>query len=211
MFTTTSFAKQSLIEDYGCSSDRIIVCGIGINSQIPDLRVGPRRPVRTILFAGTDWERKGGSVLLEAFEQVHAASPHVRLVVAGCRPRLRREGVLVVGPVSQERLNAWYREADVFCMPSWIEPAGVVYLEAAAYGLPVIATNVGGAPELVVDGVTGYVCPPGDSAAIVERFQELIDDPSLGPALGARGHQNVCERFTWRRVAATIANSVMRA
>jgi glycosyltransferase involved in cell wall biosynthesis len=205
IFVTSDFARRSLVEDYDYPDDRITVAHSGVNlAAMP--AVGVRdRPVRTILFAGREWDRKGGPVLLDAFRAVRRDVAELRLVVVGCRPSVREPGLMVVGPVTPSDMDGWFRQADVFCMPSWWEPSAVVYTEAGAYRLPVIGTRVGGTPERVLHERTGYLCDPGDSSAVASYLKELITTPGVAQRMGDAGRQLVERQFTWGHVAAKIA------
>jgi phosphatidylinositol alpha-1,6-mannosyltransferase len=102
-------------------------------------------------------------------------------------------------------LPGLYRRMDVFCMPTssrWggleVEGLGLVYLEAAASGLPVLAGDSGGSPETVIPGVTGYVVSSIDD--VVDGLRLLLDDPERAAAMGAAGRAFVEQEFTWTRV-----------
>jgi len=95
----------------------------------------------------------------------------------------------------------------VFVCPSVYEPFGLINIEAMACGLPVVASAVGGIPEIIVEGVTGYLVPvpAGETAlgpALAERVNELLDDPARARAMGEAGRLRVAERFTWKAIAA---------
>jgi len=81
------------------------------------------------------------------------------------------------------------------------ELLGLVVLEAMASGTPVVASRIGGLPEVVEDGVSGFLVPPGDVAALRERLAQILRDPALGRRLGANARAVVLERFTWAKVA----------
>jgi alpha-maltose-1-phosphate synthase len=97
--------------------------------------------------------------------------------------------------------------ATVFCVPSVYEPMGIVNLEAMACETAVVASRVGGIPDVVVDGETGYLVDLGDSfpGAFAERVNELLHDPERARAFGLAGRQRVLEHFTWRAVAEQTA------
>jgi phosphatidylinositol alpha-1,6-mannosyltransferase len=96
-----------------------------------------------------------------------------------------------------------YAAANVFALPCrtrrWgLEPEafGIVFIEAAASGLPVIVGNSGGAPETVLDGESGYVVDPRDLTALTRRILELLNDPGLAKAMGERGRDYVTGQFS---------------
>ena len=100
--------------------------------------------------------------------------------------------------------------ATVFVCPSVYEPFGLINLEAMACGLPVVATAVGGIPEIVVEGVTGYLVPLPDGeeglgVALSERVEAILGDQVRAWAMGQAGRQRVLDNFTWQAIAAQTA------
>ena len=85
---------------------------------------------------------------------------------------------------------------DVVALPSWTEGLPIVLLEAMAHARPVVATTVGGTPELVADGETGFLVPPRDPEALTAALRRVLDDPDLGRRLGEAGRARVAERFS---------------
>jgi phosphatidylinositol alpha-1,6-mannosyltransferase len=113
-----------------------------------------------------------------------------------------------LGDIPDEKLGAIYAEADVFAMTSMphrhsVEGFGLVYLEAGAHGLPVVAHAIGGVPEAVIDGETGLLVPPGDQAALTAAFAKLLGDPALRQRLGAAGRIRA-RAHTWRDSAQSL-------
>jgi glycosyltransferase involved in cell wall biosynthesis len=107
--------------------------------------------------------------------------------------------------VPDETLLQWYAAANVFALPSSSEAQGIAALEAMACGLPVVASAVGGLLGTIDDGQTGYLVPPGDVAALVDRLQRLLDDGACAERLGHAARAAVLERFSWpQAVAATV-------
>ena len=148
---------------------------------------------------------KGQRELLQAVARL----PEARLVLAGrdleqggaYQDALERESERLG---IRERVEFGFHEdvpgllesLDVVALPSWTEGLPVVLLEAMAHARPVVATPVGGTPELVVDGETGLLVPPRDPEALAAALQRLLEDPDLARRLGEAGRTRVAERFT---------------
>ena len=116
--------------------------------------------------------------------------------------------VKFLGDIPDEQLGPIYAQADIFAMTSMphkhsVEGFGLVYLEAGAHGLPVIAHAIGGVPEAVLEGETGLLVAPGDSAALTAAFARLLGDPALRRRLGAAGRARA-HRHSWRDSALSL-------
>jgi glycogen(starch) synthase len=164
-----------------------------------------------LLFVGRLYpEQKGLEPLVRAVARVPSSVPLALRIVGedwGGRDlvlRLAREGhvegrVTLTGPLSRPDLLAEYARADVLVLPSLFDCTPIVLMEAMAASLPIIASHVGGIPEVVTEGEDAILCPPNDPDALAEAFQALARDPTTRARLGATGRRNV-ERFSWDRV-----------
>lgn len=175
-----------------------------------------------VLFVGRLTPHKGVDRLIQALP------PGATLRLAGsvghdphpperAYPRLLRQlaaggAVEFLGPVPDEQLPSAYRQAAVLALPSVhrtcygravrvSELLGLVVLEAMASGTPVVCSRLGGLPEIVQHGVTGYLVEPGDVGELRERLAELLADRALAARMGRRARELVLERFTWRACA----------
>lgn len=159
---TSDWAADCALGDYGVDPSRIMVTPIGANLDHfpPSPALRPCTGQLRLLFAGFDWDRKGGPIVLETFRLLRARSVDVELHVAGCSPQIDDAGAVVHGRVDKPELEALYRNASFFFMPSRQEAFGLVYCEAAAFGLPSIATRTGGVPAIVEDGSSGLLLSP---------------------------------------------------
>jgi glycosyltransferase involved in cell wall biosynthesis len=173
----------------------------------------------TVLFVGRLVERKGVRYLIEALAQLPA--PQARLVIVGDgpeRPRLearaRELGVAdrvdFRGRVGDEDLRRAYQQASAFVLPAILdargdtEGLGVVLLEAMNYGVPVIASRIGGIVDIVMDQQSGVLVPPADAAALARALQQLLADPARARALGETGRRRLAEHFSWDAILARI-------
>ncbi len=114
------------------------------------------------------------------------------------------DSVVFTGSVTWDDLPAYYDAANIFAMPCRtrragldVEGLGIVYLEASATGLPVIAGDSGGAPDAVLDGETGYVVPARNMTALADRLTELLADPAGAAAMGKKGQAWIEREWTW--------------
>ncbi|HEY3867003.1 MAG TPA: glycosyltransferase family 4 protein [Actinocrinis sp.] len=164
--------------------------------------------------------RKGQDTLIRAWPEVRRAVPGAALLICSGGPyrrdleRIARESgverdVVFTGPVPWSELPSHYAAGDVFAMPCRtrragldVEGLGIVYLEASASGLPVIAGDSGGAPDAVLDGKTGYVVPGRSVRQTADRVAELLQDRALAEKMGRAGREWVQERWQWSTIRA---------
>jgi glycosyltransferase involved in cell wall biosynthesis len=214
----SEWARRSFIEDYGQDPDKVIAVGNGANlDRIPDPVERDFTSPR-LLFVGKNFSRKGGVLLLDAFDRVREAHPEAELWIAGPQSLPRTpQGVRSFGlirrdtPEGDAEMERLYREATGFVLPSRYEGFGIPFLEAMAYQLPCIGTDTCAIPEIIADGETGYLVRPDDVDQLAEKMVALIEDPARAKAMGEAGRQRFLERFTWDRVASRINEEVAAA
>jgi phosphatidylinositol alpha-1,6-mannosyltransferase len=167
--------------------------------------------------------RKGQDMLIRALPAIRQRVSGAALVIVGSGPHrddldlLARgfgvaEHVVFTGAVPSAELPAHHAMADVFAMPCRtrgsgldVEGFGIVYLEASATGVPVVAGNSGGAPESVVDGETGLVVDGWDVGAIAAAVGDLLADPARAAAMGKAGREWAVDNWQWRTKAARLS------
>jgi glycosyltransferase involved in cell wall biosynthesis len=220
---SSDWAAASAIRDYGADPAKVHVLPFGANlarrpeagdiDQLLSLRVsGPCR----LLFVGTEWERKGGPIALKTAQLLNAAGIETELTVIGTPIADSTEpGVRSLGFVSKEAdpetFRSAYERAHFLIVPSRAEAAGVVYAEASAFGVPSIATDVGGVSTMVRDGVNGRLF---SVEAGPEAYAEFI--ASALPRyeeLARRAFADYRDRLDWNvngRRAAAILERIAR-
>ncbi|GAH62834.1 unnamed protein product [marine sediment metagenome] len=104
------------------------------------------------------------------------------------------------GRLEGDDLVAAYAEADIFIAPSLYETYGMVICEAMSFGIPVVASNTGGIPEQVRDGVEGFLFPPDDPGSLSDALHRLIVDPELRMRMGERGRKRAAQLPSWDQV-----------
>jgi glycosyltransferase involved in cell wall biosynthesis len=205
--TFSENAARSLVRHYGVEPERVKVVGAGAN-VFPSS--APRRDDgHTIVFVGKDWRRKGLSVLLDAFEKVRRMIPKARLIVAGPpeAPPLPPRA-FHLGPTPFEELPALLSQATVFALPALREPFGIAFLDAMACGVACVGTRTEAVPEIVEDGETGLLVPPGDADALASALATLLRDEERTRAMGARGRERVAAGFLWSHVAERLEAAI---
>ncbi len=223
----TGYTRQLLCSRFPEAATKTFLTPGALRS---DLTPAPDRPAPApgdpivVLTVGRLHPRKGQLIIIEALAALPAAQRgRIEYWLVGgnskenYEQRLReaaaRSGLTVrfLGNAPDEELDRIYARADIFAMTSIhhrhsVEGFGLVYLEAAAHGLPVVAHAVGGVPEAVVDGVTGLLVPPADPPALTAAFARLIDEPALRQKLGEAG-RTWALRNNWLRSADLLFNN----
>jgi glycosyltransferase involved in cell wall biosynthesis len=201
----SSWTADSLVKDYGVDARRIEVVPPGVDTERwhPG-ETAENGPVR-ILFVGGDFYRKGGEILLQAFEQLPAGSAELALVTRSILDQ--KPGIVIhnnMKPNSAE-LIALFQSCHIFVLPTSAEAFGIAAIEASASGLPVIATRIGGLVDIVADGKTGFLVPEADTNALSARLKLLVEDRALRQRLGQAAHKRVEDRFNARKNADRVA------
>jgi glycosyltransferase involved in cell wall biosynthesis len=211
------FARRQLAEELGCRIDHVAVVPYGVDERFApavrreDLaaRYGLGDGPVALFFGGLK-ARKNLPTLLEAWTRVVARLPAARLVLAGggdLRPALERRAaalglgrrVVFTGYVPEADKVDHFNLADVFVFPSAMEGFGLAVGEAMSCGLPVVASDRGSIPELLVEGEGGFLCDPAQPEALAERLAALLTDASLRAKLGAANRERIDARFRWDR------------
>jgi starch synthase len=176
--------------------------------------VDPATPY--VIFVGRITHQKGLEHLLDAAPSI---DPKAQLVLCAGAPDTPEIGERVRSRIPQLERTIWIEEmlpkpqviqllthATVFVCPSIYEPMGIVNLEAMACETAVVASRVGGIPEVVAEGETGFLVEPGNAAELAERVNELLGDPELAALFGKAGRKRAVEHFSWRTIAERTAD-----
>jgi glycosyltransferase involved in cell wall biosynthesis len=197
LVTWSGWAKQGLIDDYEVPAEKITVIPPGVNSR-EWLRATPRTPHAgpvKILFVGGNLERKGGLLLLDAFRALRDHGVELHLAT---RDSVAPEpGIFVYNNMqpNSDALKQLYHDCDIFCLPTYGDCLPMVLSEAGAAGMPTVATQVAGIPEIVREGETGFLVPTGDPHALTEALRRLVLDAGLRLAQGERAVDVVTREF----------------
>lgn len=207
----------------GVASERLFRLGMGVDlEQLAGgdgerfrIQQGITGPIVTFMGAVTD--DKGAVDLLHAMQRLWHVGSEVALVLAGPPilpstferayrnlPDAHRQRVRRLGPVTGQLKQDMLAATDVFALPSRVDSFGIVYLEAWAYGAPVIGCRAGGVPEVIDDGEDGLLVRFGDQESLAAAIVSLLNGPERRRAMGALGRAKVVARYTWDQIYARL-------
>jgi len=227
ILASSHYMKRFLIEERGLKREKIDVLPIAVDinrfkpneSAKKELELEDRD---VILFIGRKCPDKGPQVLIDALPQIRSKYPKSLALFIGPNYFFGgnsesyssfleersinlgvKDNVLIKGFVSEKALRVYLNAADVVVCPSiWQEPFGKVVIEAYACEKPVVATNVGGLPELVQDGASGIIVPPEDPSALSNAVCTLLEDKKEAKRMAKKGRRIVEEKFSYEVVSA---------
>jgi phosphatidylinositol alpha-1,6-mannosyltransferase len=223
----SSYTAQKLAEVQSVPAQKIRKLAWPLNADVLNMAAAPTNlpppknfpPSPVILTVGR-WaasERyKGVDDLIRAVGQLRDAFPTLQLVAVGGGddlPRLKQiasdlkvsDAVHFLEGISRQELAACYSRADIFALPSTGEGFGFVFLEAMAFGKPVVGAAAGGPTDLIDDGVNGFLVPPHDPPALIETLARLLRDDALRAKLGQNGAQIVQQKYRFEAFEASFA------
>ena len=211
LVTWSDWAKQGLIDEYGVPPEKITTIPPGVNvtewkRPLAPLTSDASKPVK-ILFVGGNLERKGGLVLLDAFQRIrqHVVAtadgqtpvPEIELHLVTKDPIEPQPGVTVyhnMRPNTPE-LKALFHQSDIFCLPTFGDCLPMVLSEAGAAGLPAISTDVAAIPEIVHHDHTGLIVPAQERDALMSALLTLITQPELRRSFGEQAFNQIQAQY----------------
>jgi glycosyltransferase involved in cell wall biosynthesis len=215
VFAMSRWLKRRLVELDGLPAAKVHVVGAGSNLNV----TWKNNPYTTqnadnmqVLYVGRDWMRKGGPLLLEAWQYVRKALPKARLVIVGPQKSWADSdlGVISYGPVSSTRVKQLMLSSTLLVLPTLWEPFGITFVEAMSCGVPAVGPNRMAVPELIEDGKTGCVVERDEPSAYADCMVALLRDPhrlwEMSRHAFDRSHQ-----FTWLAVQQRMALIMERA
>jgi glycosyltransferase involved in cell wall biosynthesis len=218
LVTWSEWAKQGLADGYGIHPTKVSVVAPGVDIDLwrrPEQKASAERTSVGILFVGGDLRRKGGDLLVRAVRRLRSEAdlPEVELHLVTPADIEDEPGIFVhpgLAPNSPELIEQ-YHAADIFALPTLGDCLPMVLAEAAAAGLPIVATDVGAIAELVRPGETGELVAPGDLESLTDSLRRLVLDAELRHRYGTAA-SHLAERDHNARVnAARIVDMLVEA
>jgi len=216
VFTFSEYLRESFIRDYRVPAERVFNVGGAVNlTHVPAPDLAKDYTLNRILFIGTEFKRKGGPQLLEAFATVRRAIPTAELHIVGPHsldnppPGVVFHGHLSkADPAQSAKLEDLFRTSTLFVLPSLYEPFGIAPLEAMLYGLPAIVTNAWALRECVTPGTNGDLVEKGNVEDLATRITQLLSDPTRLAVMGQQAREIVLTRHTWPAVVNRISSAI---
>ncbi len=210
VLTSSEVARQSAITDYGCNEGNVVSISAGTQFGAPPYRERSSSAPPVVIFVGVDWERKGGPALARAWTKARERVPRAELWVVGPsqRPSDLPPDARFFGRLPAEEVKVLYGQASVFCMPSVLEPFGLVFGEAMGFGLPCVGTTVDAIPEIITDGETGMLVSPGSDDELAAALVTLLTDHELRVRMGREAQRRAATIHTWESVGFRAAQLI---
>jgi len=220
VIAVSNFVKDTVNQIYGVSSSKIEVVFNGVDAKDFTCSgiTSNKEDVRRIFFVKPNEPRKGLHHLLKALPLILWKIPEVKLIVVGIKPSGDyqqfiqgliershiRDNVIFTGKIDFSDLVYSYLSSDLVIIPSIYEAFAIVALEAGICSKPVIASNIGGLNEAVVDGETGFLVDVRNPTLLAEAITKILSDNSLARRLGENARKRILENFTWDRISTKV-------
>lgn len=209
IFTMNKWLADYMINDMKIEASKIHHVGAGIDIDINKLQK-KKKSGNKILFIGRSFKRKGGTLVLEAFKELRKTMPEAELFIVGPRKNPLKSnvpGIIFVGSQNSEQLMEYYSNCDIFCMPSYIEPFGKVFIEALCCGLPCIARNSFAMKEIIKDGVNGYLINDDNVEELADKMRDLLCNNQIKDYVISQ-QQHYQNEYSWETVMEKIRDVI---
>lgn len=218
----SDWAANSAVHDYGASPENIHVIPYGANLDHEPSReealesVGLQHSIE-LLFVGVDWERKGGALAFHVANELNSMGLNTNLTIIGCNPPLKFQKDFVKvfpylnknDPEQFSQLTELYLNADLFILPTQMECYGIVFCEACAFGLPILATNTGGVATIIKEEENGFLFKPdAKPEEYINKIVELKEDNSLYMNMRRKARDRYESSLNWEHWGQEFTNVV---
>lgn len=204
LFTMSELVKSSLVKDYNISPDKITVVGSSGNFQAPykgEKTFGSKQ----ILFNGSEFERKGGDLVLAAFKQIKKAISEAKLVIIGKNLAIHEDGVITPGYISSfSEMQNLFLETDLVVAPGRCDPFPTFIMEAMSYGIPCMVSARDGMTEIVDNKVNGIVIEQPTPEIMAAQIIKLLGDISGLESMSLMARHKIKSKLNWNEIANKI-------
>lgn len=208
IFFMGHWVVELMKQKYPNMKDKFIYAGGGLNSELIIKNVNRKNDdIKRILFVGIDFKRKGGELLLKAFELLEKEVNNVELIIAG--PDIKKEegNVKFVGKLSRKELSDLFSKCDIFCMPSRFEAYGLAFIEALIYGLPIVAYNDFEMPYFVQNDVNGYLINEYNKEELYSTLKNVLFNANIKKRIISK-NKEYNEYYSWNSVTNRIKHYI---
>ncbi len=206
------FVADSLEREYAYPRNKVFPIGAGAIRRWEGVTEPTRERYerKRILFVGRAFERKGGDTLLEAFKSVRARVPDATLTIVSSMAKFEvSEGIEHIPFASNEQLHDLYLNSSVFCMPTKCETWGLVFVEAASHGLPIVGFDDWALPDIVDSGTTGFLTSNRTPAGLADALVDALSDPAGLHTMGKAAIARVRDVLEWPHVMDRFLHAVL--
>lgn len=206
VFTMSSVVKNSLIKDYNINPEKVTVIGASGNFEEPysgEKILGTKQ----ILFNGSDFERKGGNLVLSAFEKIKKTIPNAKLVIIGKKIDISMDGVENPGAItSSSELENLFGQTDLVLAPASCEPFGVFIVEAMNYGVPCIVTanDANGIADFLEHEIDSIIIRNPTPEILAQHTINIMRNPFLLASMSQAARSKVRTKLNWNYIAKQI-------
>src|SRR3569833_1358056 len=204
IFAYSEVARRSMIDDYGIADSNVTTVGSAGDTIAPyqgEKRFGSKQ----LLFNGSDWNRKGGDLALDAFRLVRERIPEAKLVVIGTPPRERQAGVEFYGNIKdREELHRIFLETDIILAAAFCAPMPAFCIEGMNYGITPVVSDRDGMPEMVDYGRCGSIAQL-TAGSIADEVIKLLSDPETLRAKSSAARARIAEVYNWPTIVDKMA------
>jgi glycogen synthase len=207
IFCMSHIVKQSLRQDYGIENQKITV--IGSSGDFQDMYDGEKTfGSQQILFNGSDFQRKGGNLVIAAFKKVKQVLPEAKLVIIGKKVSIYENGIDNPGHISRSDIRHLFVNTDLVVAPAYCDPFPTFLLEAMNYGIPCIVSAKDGMPEIVDHNVNGIVIEQPTPELLANNIINLLKNRELLALMSQAALDKVKTKFNWNNIAKKIATTL---
>ena len=209
IFTMGKWYRDYLVDKCKIDSKKVFHVGGGVNLKTDCIDYSKKKGNK-ILFVGRDFKRKGGILVYEAFALLKKKHPEYELHIAGPAKLTKVQslpGCYFYGDCSKDDLSLLFNKCDIFCMPSYFEAYGLIFIEALTYGLPCIGRNAFEMPNFIQEGETGYLINDDNVEVLSEKMNDLLKNKRIKENVKNKKNYFIQE-YSWDSVAQRIIKAI---